>query len=101
MKLDRLLSPMLKIGETFNVNLDVRFDDHTHLGYQITITAHNAEAFFKHFGDKNFCDKWDEVTLWEILLHKPFMSPCDRSLEIGKKLKQVVAKLVKAAPDKE
>ena len=92
---------MLKIGETFDVNLDVRLDDHTPLGYWITVTAHNAEAFFEHFGDKNFYDKWDKVTLQEILLNKPFMSPCDRSLEIEQKLKQVAAKLEKAAPDRE
>ena len=88
---------MLKIGETFNV----RLDDHTPLGYSITIIAHNAEAFFGHFGDKNFYDKGDEVTLWEILLHKPFMSPCDRSLEIEQKFKQVAAKLENAVPDRE
>ena len=45
---------MLKIGETFDVNLDVRLDDHTPLGYWITVTAQNAKAFFEHFGDKNF-----------------------------------------------
>ena len=92
---------MLKIGETVDVNLDVRLDDHTPLGYLITVTAHNAEAFFEHFGNKNFYDKWDKFILQEILCHKPFMSPRDRSLDIVQKLKQVAAKLEKAAPDRE
>ena len=95
MKLDRLLSPMLKIGKAFDSKIDVRLEDHQPLGYWVTVAALNAEEFFKHFGDKDFYNKWDEVTLREIIHHKPHMTPHDRSLELEQKLKQVACKLEK------
>ena len=96
----KLLSPMLKISNAFDSEIDVRLDDHQPLGYWVTVTALNAEEFFKHFEDKDFYNKWDEVTLREILHHKPHMTPCDRNLELEQKLKQVVRKLKKRMPTK-
>ena len=74
MKLDCLLTPVIRIANHYYLAVDISLDNHELLGMWLTVKYKDAHYFYETFVDKDFYDKWDEAALTDILSHKPGMS---------------------------
>ena len=93
MKVDRVLTPLIKLVDCYNIPLEVNLVEKAHLGYWIQVAFEDADKFYKMFQDVDFYEKWDEMSLNDIILHKPGMPLEMRAAEIKKALDAAVKNL--------
>ena len=68
----------------------MRLDDHSPLGFWITVSAPEACKFYELFENKKFYEEWDKASIKDLILHKPGMPLHNRANEIHEILREVV-----------
>ena len=71
MHVDRLLTPLIWLVERYDIDIDVRLDDHTPVGLGMTVSVKDIQWFHEDFVDKELLDAWDKQELYDLLMHKP------------------------------
>ena len=90
MNLDRLLMLMIKVADKYCIPIDVHLDDHSPLGFWITVSAPEAHKFYELFVNKKFYEEWDKASIKDLILHKPGMPLHNSANQIHEILKEVV-----------
>ena len=71
MCVNRLLMPLIQLAERYDIDIDVRLDDHTPVGLWLTVSVEDIQRFHEAFEDKVLLDMWDKQELYDLLMHKP------------------------------
>ena len=63
--------PLIQLAERYDIDIDVRLDDHTPVDLWLTASVEDILRFHEAFVDKELLDAWDEQELYDLLMHKP------------------------------
>ena len=83
-----LLTLLIKLADCYDIPLEVNLVEKAPLGYWICISFKDANQFYKMFQDVDFYEKWDKMSLNDIILNMLGMPLDTHASEIKKVLDQ-------------